>query len=63
MDHDKFNICCCCGRIIGYAGSELSNIFCSIKCEMSERESDESRLENYSKSYDEFKKKLQEYFK
>lgn len=64
MNHDTFDICYCCGRIMGYAGSEFHSDFCSIGCEVAEnRLSQEIRQQNYDKSYEEFKKKHEEYFK
>lgn len=59
MNHNTFDICYCCGRIIGYAGSEFSNGFCSVGCEMADdRPSKETRQQNYDKSYEEFEKKV-----
>ena len=64
MNHDTFDICYCCGRIIGYAGNIYHNLTCSIACEISEERLPEKiRQQNYDKSYQEFKKKHEEYFK
>ena len=58
MNHKTFDICYCCGKIIGYTGSEFSNGFCSFGCQLSEEvEAEEIRQQNYDKSYEEFKKK------
>ena len=68
MNHDTFDICYCCGRIIGYTGSGFNNGFCSFGSQLSEEiEPEEIRQQNYDRSYEEFRKefdrKMEEYCK
>lgn len=59
MNHRVFDICYCCGRIIGYAGNGFNNGFCSFGCQLSEEiESEEIRQQNYDRSYEEFRKEF-----